>query len=911
MPDWRSLLNRRLREISVDSHLNDDVVDELIAHLQDRYDEHRSAGLQEEEAIEATLKEVDENDLLDAGAWTRRQGTRRPPNAEPKSSGSRITDFWRDARYGARLLSRNPGFTATVVTTLAFGIAANTIAFIVIATLLLTPLPVERESEMVIVSTRETEKAATTNAQLPVSHANLLDVRVRNDVFSSLSGNSTTLSITLTGRPLPERMFAELVTADYFETLGVKPQVGRFFLAEEGLVPGVHPVLVLGHAPWQRRFVGTPDIVGRTIEINGLAFTVIGVAPQGFKGLDPMFGPDVWIPSMMTEAVVTAERRNWLHDRAALGVHAIGRLRPGRTVAQAESNLSAIAAQLAREYPAVNRDLGVSVRPLSRATLMGVTPQVALLGSVALMAVPALVLLIACSNVANLLAARATARRHEIGVRLALGAGRSRVVRQLLTESTLVGLLSGAVGFGAALAGSRVLSSLRPAEFAQNLVDVTVDMNVVLFATVVSFLTTIVFGAAPALHASRFGLAAILNDEARAAGQNTRFVNMRHALIVGQVALSLMALITAGLFLRSVQRSYAVDPGCERQNLGIVLLNPGQAGYNRARAEQLYRTVRDRMTTIPGLVSVSWATNLPLFTGPSRKLSIPGRTDDLSSSGALTVVNTVDVGYFNTAAIAITRGRDFTDYDREDSRPVAIVNETLARQYWPDSDPIGQRVSFVNEDVARQVVGVAETVNYDNIGEPPQLCVYLPLAQNVADGAVLYVRTAADPGPVLATVQQELRQIDERLDIGDARTARKVIDQALFLTTMSGGLLGVFGSLALALASLGIYGVMAYGVSLRRREMGVRLALGADSRTVLTLVVRDGLKLVSVGLVLGALGAVALNTVISRFLYGVSPLDPTSVLSAAAVLLAAAMLACYLPARHASRLDPLTVLRTN
>jgi predicted permease len=895
----------------VDRQLNDDVVDELTAHLQDRYDEFLGRGLQDQEATDATLNEVNDSDLFDTGAWTRRKDVRRPSNPEPEPSGSRMTDFWRDVRYGARLLWRNPGFTATVVTTLAFGIAANTIAFTVIATLLLKPLPVERGSELVIVSTRETGNTANANALLPVSHPNLLDLRARNDVFSSLAGNSTTLSITLTGRALPERMFAELVTADYFETLGIKPHLGRSFVAEEDRVPREQPVLVLGHAPWQRRFEGAPDIIGRTIEINGLAFTVIGIAPSGFKGLDPVFGPDVWIPSMMAEAVVPAAGRNWLHDRAALSFHGIGRLRPGRTLAQSESNLSSIAEQLAEEYPAVNRDRSVSVRPLSRATLMGVTPPVALLGSVALMAVPALVLLIACSNVANLLLARATARRHEIGVRLALGAGRSRVVRQLLTESALVGLLSGVAGFAAALAGARVLSSLRPAEFSQNLVDITVDTNVVLFATVISVLATVVFGAAPALHASRFGLAAILNDESRSAGQGPRFVNLRHALLVGQVALSLMALITAGLFLRSVQSSYAVDPGFERQNLGIVLLNPGQAGYDRARAEQLYRTVRDRVTAVPGVVSVSWATNLPLFTPPSRRLSIPGRTDDLSSRGALAVVNTVDVGYFDTAGVAITRGRDFTAGDREGGLAVAIVNETLARQYWPGGDPIGQRVSFVGEDMPRQIVGVAETVNYDNIGEPPQPCVYLPLTQNFADSTVLYVRTAADPAPLLPMVQRELRQIDDRLDAGDARTARTVIDQALFGTTMSGGLLGVFGTLALALASLGMYGVMAYSVTLRRREMGVRLALGADSKSVLTLVLRDGLRLVGVGLVIGAVGAVALSLVISRFLYGVSPLDPTSFLSAAAVLLSAAALACYLPARRASRLDPLTVLRTN
>ena len=903
-------MSERLQQLSTGGDADADVIEELTAHLQDRYEEFRSGGLNEKDAIAATLNELSERDRFD-GRRKPRPNTRRLPVPEAPASGSRFSDLWRDLRYGARVLFRNPGFAATVVITLGFGIAANTIAFTVINSLLLHKLPVEDASTLVSLSTRETADPANASAKLPLSHPNLVDMRTRNDVFSSLAGYSSPLGITLTGRPQPERMFAELVTANYFETLGVKPRIGRFFLPEEDRTPGGHPVLVLGYGPWQRRFGAAPDIAGQTIEINGLAFTVIGVAPEGFKGLDPVFGPDVWIPSMMTKQVVPAEMRNWLTDRAAPGFNAVGRLLPGRAIAQAESSLAAIAVQLASEYPAVNRGRGVSVQPLSRATLMGVSPQLAVLGSVALMAIPGLVLLIACSNVANLLLARATARRHEIGVRLALGAGRSRVIRQLLTESALLGLVSGVVGFGAASAGTRVLSSLRPAEYAQNLIDVSVDLKVLLFAVLLSAMTAVIFGAAPALQASRSNLVTALNNGARTAGQQRQSVRMRHALLVGQVALSLTALVTAGLFLRSIQRAYAVDPGFERQHLGIVLLNPGQAGYDRAKAEQLYRTVRDRISVIPGVTSVAWATNLPLFTGPSRKLSIEGRTDAVESSGALTVANTVDHEYFTTAGVTITRGRDFAETDREASLPVAIVNETLARQYWPDRDPIGQRVSFTGESVTRQIVGVAETVNYNEVGEPPQPCVYIPLAQNFADRVVLYVRTNADPAPVLATVQREMRDIDPRLDVGDARTAGKVIDQALFGATMGGGLLGVFGLIALGLASLGMYGVMAYSVSLRRREMGVRLALGADPKTVLTLVLRDGLTLVSIGLVVGALGALALGVTISRFLHGVSPADPASFVSASAVLLAVAGLACYLPARRASRVDPLTVLRAD
>ncbi len=911
MPDWKSLVSRRLQHLWADGNVDTDVIDELTAHLQDRYDELRIAGLADDQAIEATLSEMIDSDRFDIGRRKRQQLARRAPAPDLSRGGHPLTDLWRDLRYGARLTSRHAAFSATIVLTLAFGIAANTIAFTVINSLLLSPLPVANVAELVKVSGRETADPANARAELPLSHPNLVDLQARNQVFSNLAGYAGPFGITLTGQGRPERIFAELVTANYFDTLGLKPFMGRFFRPEEDRTPGGHAVLVLGYGPWQTRFGGRGDIVGATIEINRVAFTVIGVAPAGFKGLDPVFGPDLWVPSMMTEQIVPAQNRNWLRDRAAAGFSATGRLRPGVSVGQATANLSAVAAQLRREHPTVNRGGGVSVAPLSRATLMGVSPELALVGSVAVLAIPGLVLLIACSNVANLLLARATARRQEMALRLALGAGRSRIVRQLLTESTLLGVISGGVGLGAAAAGARLLWSFRPAEYAQNLIDVALDINVVLFAILLSAITTVVFGLAPALHASRSSLVTALNDEARTAGQQKRSIGTRHVLLTGQVALSLMALVTAGLFLRSIQRAYAVDPGFERQHLGIMMLNPGQAGYDRPHVEQLYRTVKDRIGALPEVASVSWASNLPLFTAPSRKLALDRRGDTRDGAGALTVVNTVDADYFGTTGIAITRGRAFTEADRASGFPVAIINETLARRYWPGRDPIGQRVSFVGDDVPRQIVGVTETVNYDEIGEAPQPCVYLPLAQNFTDLVVLHVRTKADPAPVLGAVQREVQGIDDRLDVGDVRTIRKVIDQALFGATMSGGLLGVFGLLALCLASLGMYGVMAYTVSLRRREMGVRLALGADSSAVLRLVLRDGLKLVGIGLVLGTAGAVAISLTLSRFLYGLSALDPVSFAIAATVLLIVAAAACYFPARRASRLDPLTVLRSN
>jgi putative ABC transport system permease protein len=603
MPDWKSLVSHRLKHVWPDGHADTEVIDELTAHLQDRYDELRAAGQNESEAIDVTLSEMIDSEHFDVGRQKRKRQARRASVFNLSPGRHALVDFSRDLRYGARLLVRNPGFAATIVLTLAFGIAANTIAFTVINSLLLSPLPVANVGELVKVSTRDTSDLANAPAELALSHPNLLDFQSRNQVFAGLAGYAGPFGITLTGQGRPERIFAELVTANYFETLGVRPFMGRFFLPEEDRTPGSNQVLVLGHGPWQSRFGSRSDIVGRTIEINRIAFTVIGVAPPGFKGVDPVFGPDVWVPSMMTAQIVPAERRNWLRDRAAAAFTAIGRLRPGVTLAQADANLSSVAAQLLREHPVVNRGRGVTLSPLSRASLMGVTPELALLGSIAVLAIPGLVLLIACSNVANLLMARATARRQEIALRLAIGAGRSRIVRQLLTESALLGLISGVVGLAAALAGARLLWSFRPPEYAQNLLDVAFDMNVVIFAVVLAAMTTVIFGLAPALHASRSSLVTALNDDARTAGQQKRSIGMRQVLLTGQVALSLMALVTAGLFLRSIQRAYGVDPGFERHYLGVLMLNPGQAGYDRTGVEHLYQTVKDRVSALPGVVA--------------------------------------------------------------------------------------------------------------------------------------------------------------------------------------------------------------------------------------------------------------------------------------------------------------------
>jgi predicted permease len=532
-----------------------------------------------------------------------------------------------------------------------------------------------------------------------------------------------------------------------------------------------------------------------------------------------------------------------------------------------------------------------------------------LFGSAVLMAVVGLVLLIACSNVANLLLARSAARRHEISVRLAMGASRGRLVRQLLTESVFLGLLSGLLGIAIGVAGVQLLWSFLPAEVSANLVTPKLDAPVFVFAMLLALLTGFVFGTAPALRASRTGVAETLKEEARTTGRSRRRITFANALLVGQVAFSFVTLVTAALFLRSIERAYRIDPGFETQHLAVLMTNPGQAGYGKPQTMAFYQQVRERVAALPGVESASWASLLPLWGWMQSGLEVEGRDLRSKAESIATVVDTVDAGYFRTAGIALDRGRYFTEMDQDGGTWVAIVNQKLAHDYWPGQEVLGKHIRLPGEKVRRQVIGVVKTANYTTLGEPPQLCVYVPLKQSYSDAMVLYVRSKWDPNQILLPVQREVRAVGPRISVDDVRTGRKIVDQSLFGAKIGVALLSAFGLLALGLASIGLYGIMAYSVNRRRREIGLRMALGAAQESVLRLILKQGMSLVLAGVAAGLVAALAVGQLLSRMLYGVSASDPVSVAAAAAVLLAVALVACYLPARSASRLDPLTALR--
>ena len=812
-----------------------------------------------------------------------------------------IPDLIKDLQYALRTIRKNPIFVVFVVGTLALGIGANTTVFTIVNTLLLNALPVENVAGLAGIAAVESRNTATSNTPFPISYADLKDYESQNRVFNSLAGYTSPRMTTLQTNEKTELMFAELVTSNYFSTLGIKPAKGRFFSRDDS--EGV----VLNYGAWNSRFGGLEDIIGTNIKINGIMFTVIGVAPPGFIGVNAIFGPEVWIPASVTERLMPVEMKNALTDRAKATFLGIGRYNPGATRLVAQANLDTIAAALAKDHPDASQGHSIKVRPV-RDVLLGSSSSGSspvIFASVMLLVVVGIVLLIACSNVANLLLARSAFRRQEIAVRLAMGASRSRLIRQLMTESIVLGLLSGAGGLFIGYAGQRFLFSFLPN--AATFVTPKFDANVFAYALVISLATAFLFGMMPALRASRAEVAETLKEEARTTGRSRKRITFANILVVGQVALSFVLLVTAALFLRSIGRAYQMDPGFQTKNLAVFMTNPGQAGYAKPQAKDFYRAVRERIGARPEVASVTWASNLPLWARPVNGVEMEGRQQRSRTDKVRAIVTTVDLNYFDTTRIALVSGREFSTADQENTTPVAIINEKLAHDYFPNG-AVGRRIQLPGEKQWRQIVGIARTANYTSWGEAPQPCVYVPLEQSFADALTLFIRSNRDPHELLVPVQREIHTLAPSVLVSAVRTGAEIVDGGLFQARMAVGLLTVFGLLALGLASVGLYGLLAYSVNQRRREIGLRMALGAQPGNVLRLVLKEGMSLVGSGVLIGFLAALAVGRLLSGMLFGVDATDPFSVLLAGLTLSAAACLACYVPAHLATRVDPLAAL---
>jgi predicted permease len=820
------------------------------------------------------------------------------------------SDLLRNTKYAMRSLGRAPAFSFFAILTLALGIGATTTVFTVVNTILLHPLPASDPSHLVSLYTTDAKGQKQSGSLLPTAYLNLKDYQSRNTALSSAGGFSPPLVLTLTENSGSERLFGQLVTSGYFESLGLEPFKGRFFLPGEISTPGSAPVAVLSYNAWKIRFHQDANIIGRIIVINEITFTAIGVAPEGFLGVSAIFGPDVWLPATMAAQVLPLPMQDILRDREKPFFQVVGRLKTGIDRSQAQANLQTIASSLQQEFPDANAGRTISVQPITTALFSSTGGEAgAKFVSAVLLAIVGLVLIIACSNVANLLMARAVRRQQEIAVRLAIGASRARLFRQLITESFVLAIFGGAVGIWVGYEGCRFLWSFRPPDVARNLADPKLDSTVFVFAFLLSIVTAFIFGVMPSLRASKTDLVNNLKEGSHLAAPSASSARLQKALLSGQVALSLVSLVAASLFFRAVQHAYTIDPGFDENHLAVFMMNPEQVGYDAVQLQAFHRDVKDRVSGLPGVAAASWASNMPFWSSASRGVSIEGQEQKRKSEMLNTVTNTVDVDYFKVMHIPLLDGRDFTDGDRDGSLPVVVINEDLARRYWPGGDAIGKRLRLVGDSVTRQVIGVVKNSNYTTLGEAPQPCIYLPLRQNPGATATLYVRAARDPESVLGEVQREVKALAPKVEISDIRTGARFMDQILWSARIVVSMLGVFGLLALILASVGLYGLLAYLVRGRQREIGVRMALGASRPAILLLVMRQGMVLVCSGVGIGLALSLLISRALAKMLFGLNPADPLSLAGASSALILVAALACYLPALAASRMDPMGALR--
>ncbi len=812
--------------------------------------------------------------------------------------------LWQDLRYGFRMLWKTPGFTAVAVVTLALGIGANSAMFSAVSAFLLRPLPVEEPEGLV----RIFEGRNPGDMIEDFSHPDFRDYSEQSgEVFEGLLAHRITQA-ALSNNNQNDLVWGELVSGNYFDVLRVRPARGRAFLPEEDRAPGSHPVVVLSHSLWEKRFAADPSVVNKSITLNGQPFTVVGVAPREFTGTKFGLAMDFWVPLMMQEQVT--REANWLDRRGDHRLNVVGRLKDGVTRERAAAVLTTVAQRLADAYPDQrDRNMKAQVLPETEGRYDHMAGTVKLGAGLAL-GVVALVLLIACANVANLLLARAAARRKEIGIRLALGASRARVVRQLLTESVLLAVLAGGLGLLLAFWAADLMQAMIPVLPYTVIMDFAPDTRALWFTLGVSLVTGVVFGLAPALQASKTDLVPVLKNETVALRQGGRRVTLKDLLVVTQVALSLVVLVCGGLLVKSFVNAQGIDPGFQTERGLAVSLNPGLLGYDEERGKAFFRQLVERVEAVPGVERASVARYLQLgdsssSTGP---VYAEGQAAPPPGEGLSVPYNAVGPGHFDALQISLLQGRDIAASDTKDAARVCVINQTLAERLWPGESALGKRL-VVGGGRPREVVGVARNGRYRSLGETPRPFLYFPMEQAYDPGVVLLVRTSGDPLGVVGGVRGAIRSLDPQLPVYGVKTLKEHMTWALWGTKMAASLSLSFGLLALLLAASGLYSVMAYSVSRRTHEIGIRMALGAQGRDVLRLVAGQGMRLAFVGVGVGLLAAFAVTRVLSSILYGVSATDAVTFAAITALLAAVALVACYVPARRATKVDPMVALR--
>jgi predicted permease len=897
MPDFKGEIRARVAELGLSAVREVEIVEELSQHLEEEYDRALSCGASEDAARQQALEQLTAPELL-AGELKQveRRASQNPVTLGGAGKVNLFADLWQDLRYALRTLAKNPAFTTIAIVAIALGIGANTAIFSVVNAVLLRPLPFKSPQQLVMVWENATHLGFPKNTPSP---PDFLDWQRQNTVFTGMAAMAEH-SFNLTGVGEPERLDGRRVSANLFDLLGVPALLGRTFVPDEDRT-GAHVVL-LSHSLWQRRFGSDPSVIGQAITLNGESYTVIGVMPRSVHL--PAYGTwqdKLWVPIAFTNEEVT-QRGNHFLD-------VIARMKPGVTLKQAQAEMETIASRLAQQYPRTNTRIGAAVTPLHEEIVGDIKPALLiLLGAVAF------VLLIACANVANLLLARAAAREKEIALRLALGASRSRLTRQFLTESVLLAFLGAALGLLLALAGVHVLKTFVPSMILQ-IQTINIDGKVLVFTASIALLTGVVFGLAPAMHALDSHLSDSLKEGGRDSAAGRKGNRLRGLLVIGEVAVSFILLIGAGLLINSFLHLRNLDPGFRTDHLLTMKVDLSELKYpDGERRSVFFDEVLRLIRALPGVQSVAVAGNLPFtYNGDSCTIAVEGIPDPPPDQWPDIIYRAVGSGYFSTMGIPMVRGRDFTDQDKANSTKVVVISEKTAQHYWPGQDPIGKRLktgATTSNAPWREVIGVVKDVRQNDFIAQPKMQMYFSYRQmkDLAANALI-VRTSVEPMSLATSVRNSIWAVDKDQPVADIDTMDHIVSEAIARQRFSMLLLGIFAGLALVLAAVGIYGVMSYSVAQRTHEIGIRMALGARRADVLRMTVKQGLQLVSVGMIVGLVAAFFLTRVLASLLFGISATDPITFLGISLVLLAVAIAASYIPALRATRVDPIIALR--
>jgi putative ABC transport system permease protein len=810
-----------------------------------------------------------------------------------------MSTFIQDLRYGLRMLAKNPGFTAVAVLTLALGIAANSTIFSWINSTILDPVPgVSHTSDLVTVMRGERSEHPTP----PFSWPDFKDLRDRSRTFSGLLAYHQDY-VSLTGGEKPERVYGVLATANYFDVLGARPILGRAFLPEEDGRPLGGPVVVISYDLWQHRFGGDRSVIGTKIQINLHSYAIVGVAPPGFQGCMSGLRTDLWIPLVMDPVVWYSQR---LNERGSFWLNVLGRLKPGVSRLQATRELDLLMQQITEQFPGQHRGPNqISLDPLWRSPFGA---NVYLYSTLPLLlAFAGILLLVACANVANLLLVRSVGRRRELAIRLSMGAGRWQVVRQLLVESLVIALGACVVAMIITSWTAGAFAAFFPPTYLPLTLNGQADGSVFVATLLISILTAAIFGTLPALRSSALNPAAILKEEGGSVSGTLRKARLSSGLVVAQIALSLVLLICAGLFVRSLRNARMLDPGFDPNHVLLASYEPGPAGYSNTRGMEFHRQVLAKIRAIPGVESATLADFSPLsFTVHSNDIQpegyVPRPHESMEVDSAV-----VGPDYFHTMKTKLIAGRDFTDQDNETSQRVAVVNQEFVDRYWPLQDALGKRVSRWGQWLT--VVGVAENAKYRRIIYQPAPAIFVPLFQHYVDTVTIHARVAGNPKAFATPIEAAVHSLNPDLPVWGVLTLRRSMEFGSVFERLAGTFVGSFGLLALVLAAVGIYGVVAYTTRQRTKEIGIRMALGAKRQDVLRLVLGQGARLTLLGLAIGMIVALAVTRVLKSELLGVSPADILTYASVSLLLCAVALAACYIPARRAAKVNPMTALR--